>query len=30
MHALMERVDVAHTDEGTIVVLERSLAAEAA
>jgi serine phosphatase RsbU (regulator of sigma subunit)/anti-sigma regulatory factor (Ser/Thr protein kinase) len=30
MHALMERVDVEHTDEGTIVVLERGLAAEAA
>jgi GAF domain-containing protein/anti-sigma regulatory factor (Ser/Thr protein kinase) len=30
MHALMERVDVEHTDEGTLVVLERTLAEEAA
>ena len=30
MHALMERVDVEHTDEGTMVVLERTLAGEAA
>ena len=28
MHALMERVDVEHTDEGTLVVLERTLAGE--
>jgi anti-sigma regulatory factor (Ser/Thr protein kinase) len=30
MHALMERVNVEHGDEGTIVVLERTLAGEAA
>jgi anti-sigma regulatory factor (Ser/Thr protein kinase) len=29
MHALMERVDVEHTDEGTLVVLERTLGEEA-
>ena len=29
MHALMERVDVEHTDTGTLVVLERTLAGEA-
>jgi serine phosphatase RsbU (regulator of sigma subunit)/anti-sigma regulatory factor (Ser/Thr protein kinase) len=30
MHALMERVDVEHTEEGTVVVLERTLGATAA
>jgi serine phosphatase RsbU (regulator of sigma subunit)/anti-sigma regulatory factor (Ser/Thr protein kinase) len=30
MHALMERVDVEHTDEGTVVVLERTLGGETA
>jgi GAF domain-containing protein/anti-sigma regulatory factor (Ser/Thr protein kinase) len=30
MHALMERVDVEHTDEGTLVVLERTLGGKAA
>jgi GAF domain-containing protein/anti-sigma regulatory factor (Ser/Thr protein kinase) len=30
MHALMERVDVEHTDEGTVVLLERTLAGAAA
>jgi GAF domain-containing protein/anti-sigma regulatory factor (Ser/Thr protein kinase) len=28
MHAMMERVDVEHTDEGTVVVLERTLAGD--
>jgi hypothetical protein len=30
MEALMERVDVRHTDEGTVVVLERTLGRRAA